>query len=150
MVYNDTNVLVFAKSSKIYIYVVITYKPSPLHVDTPQRIHLQGDTLGDAACRAGGAVSVNAGTLAYAIPLRTECGSRPGGPRRSRSVGVAQVRAHPLLDLLDGHALALGVVGDLVLAQLARLQIRARVRVRVRGRGRVRGFGFGFGFGLEG
>ena len=52
----------------------------------------------------------------YAIPLRTECGSRSGGPRRPRSVGVAQVRAHPLLDLLDGHALALGVVGDLVLA----------------------------------
>ena len=96
-------------------------------------------------CRAGGAVSVNApGTLSYryAIPLRTECGSRSGGPRRPRSVGVAQVRAHPLLDLLDGHALALGVVGDLVLAQLARLQVRVRVRVRVRG--------LGLGLGSEG
>ena len=120
------------------------------HTHTSANTLKQGDTLGDAACRAGGAVSANAGTLPYAIPLRTECGSRPGGPRRSRSVGVAQVRAHPLLDLLDGHSLALGVVGDLVLAQLARLQLRVRVRVRVGVRVRVRGFGFGFGFGLDG
>ena len=69
-------------------------------------------------------------------------GPRYRGDIGEISVGVAQVRAHPLLDLLDGHALALGVVGDLVLAQLARLQVRVRLRVRVRG--------LGLGLGSEG
>ena len=44
---------------------------------------------------------------------RSQRGSPPC-PRSARSLGlvvVAEVRAHPLLDLLDRHALALGVVG---------------------------------------
>ena len=56
-------------------------------------------------------------------------------------VVVAQVRAHPLLDLLDRHALARGVVLHLVLAQLARLEVGAElglVRVGARVVARVR------------
>merc|ERR1711865_917201 len=70
-------------------------------------------------------------TLTHRLkPCRSQRGSPPC-PRSARSLGlvvVAQVRAHPLLDLLDRHALALGVVGHLVLAELARLEVgRARV-----------------------
>ena len=47
--------------------------------DTPQRIHLQGDTLGDAACRAGGAVSD--------LQERIKGDGSQGGGERKRQVG---------------------------------------------------------------
>ena len=53
------------------------------------------------------------------------CGARSSDSRQTQSIGVSQVWAHPLFDFFDGHALARGVVGYLVLAQLARLEVGA-------------------------